>query len=64
MTPQKIQEQIKRIKRNNLLKWLADRDYIINKIVLGEWEKTDPRYTAYLEERAKVRAALDQLDQQ
>ena len=42
-------------------KWLADHDYIINKVFLGEWEATDPRYLEYLENRARIRAELDEL---
>ena len=42
-------------------KWLADHDYIINKVFLGEWETTDPRYQTYLADRARIRAELDEL---
>lgn len=44
------------------LKWLTDHDYIINKIVLGEWLETDPRFIAYKEERLHVREKLDQIE--
>ena len=43
-------------------KWLADHDYIINKVFLGEWQEDDERYLAYKAKRAEVRAELDLLN--
>lgn len=42
--------------------WLKDNDWKINKIVVGEWETTDERWTSYLEERAVKRARQDELN--
>ena len=36
--------------------WLKANDWKVNKVFLGEWETTDPRWTEYLETRAAVRA--------
>lgn len=41
--------------------WLCDNDWKVNKIVIGEWEATDARWVAYLEERAIKRARHDEL---
>ncbi len=56
-----IDKKIQQIKISILKKWLTDHDYIINKVFLGEWEATDPRYQNYLTERARIRAELDEL---
>ena len=42
--------------------WLSNNDWKINKIVIGEWETTDERWTSYLEERAVKRARQDELN--
>lgn len=55
-------KQILRIKINIKKKWLADNDYIINKVVLGEWQPEDERFINYKEQRAVVRAELDFLE--
>ena len=44
-----------------IYKWFLDNDYIANKIIFEEWEKTDPRYLAYLEERQIKRQRFDEL---
>lgn len=41
--------------------WFKDHDYIINKMVLGEWSTTDPRFIDYVTARALKRARLDSL---
>lgn len=41
--------------------WFKDNDYIINKMVLGEWPTTDPRFIEYVNNRALKRARLDVL---
>jgi hypothetical protein len=41
--------------------WFAKNDWIPNKIIVGEWETTDPRWTTYLEERAAKRVRRDEL---
>lgn len=43
-------------------KWLKDNDWKVNKVFLGEWENTDPRWLEYLEMRAKLRAERDELE--
>lgn len=41
--------------------WFVENDWIPNKILVGEWETTDPRWTTYLEERAVKRTRRDEL---
>lgn len=41
--------------------WFASTDYIPNKIVTNEWDKTDPRWVAYITERLVKRARRDEL---
>lgn len=41
--------------------WFSQNDWKINKIVIGEWETTDDRWTSYLAERAIKRARQDEL---
>ena len=41
--------------------WFDKNDWIPNKIIVGEWETTDPRWTTYLEERAVKRTRRDEL---
>ena len=42
-------------------KWLKANDWKVNKVYLGEWEPTDPRWTKYLEVRAELRAEHEKL---
>ena len=49
-------------KKANAMKWLTDNDWKVNKRTLGEWAEDDERWTAYLESRAKARAAIDAAD--
>lgn len=44
------------------LKWLADNDWKVNKRMLGEWAEDDERWIAYLADRAKARADIDNAD--
>jgi hypothetical protein len=37
-------------------RWLSENDWKVNKVFLGEWEPTDPRWTEYLATRAVLRA--------
>ena len=46
-------------KREAALKWLSDNDWKVNKRMLGEWAEDDERWIAYLSDRAKARAAID-----
>lgn len=41
--------------------WFKDNDWKVNKIILGEWEDTDPRWVEYKEQRAAKRARLDEI---
>jgi len=45
----------------DILAWLSQNDWKVNKVVLGEWEPTDPRWTEYKEQRAVKRARLDKI---
>lgn len=47
---------------DSISKWFLDNDWKINKIVVGEWEKTDQRWIDYLAERAVKRARQDELN--
>lgn len=42
-------------------KWLKANDWKVNKVFLGEWETTDPRWTEYLTTRAALRAEHERL---
>lgn len=53
-----------RIRKANILEWLSDHDYIINKIFLGEWANDDPRYIEYTAERKAMREELDQIEEE
>jgi hypothetical protein len=43
-------------------KWFLENDYKVNKVVIGEWEATDPRWVEYLNERKTKRNRLDDLN--
>ena len=51
----------KQMRKREIMQWLTEHDYIINKIVLGEWQDTNERYLSYKEQRALYRAELDEL---
>ena len=42
-------------------KWFSDNDWIVNKIVVGEWTNDDERWINYLAERKAKRARQDEL---
>ena len=42
-------------------KWFSDNDWIVNKIVVGEWATDDKRWLNYLAERKLKRARQDEL---
>ena len=42
--------------------WLSANDWKVNKIVIGEWEETDPRWIEYLAERKAMREEQDLLN--
>ena len=39
--------------------WFESTDYIPNKVLVGEWEKTDPRFVEYCEKRKQMRERQD-----
>ena len=43
--------------------WLSHNDYKVNKVFLGEWAETDPRWVEYKEQREIKRARLDAIKQ-
>ena len=44
-------------------KWFSDNDWIVNKIVVGEWTTDDERWLNYLAERQVKRKRQDELNQ-
>ena len=42
-------------------KWFSDNDWIVNKIVVGEWTTDDKRWINYLAERKAKRTRQDEL---
>ena len=42
--------------------WFIDNDWKVNKIVIGEWDKNDPRWLEYLQEREIKRARQDEIN--
>lgn len=48
--------------KEEALKWLDDNDWKINKRTLGEWSEGDERWLAYLSDRAKMRAKIDEAE--
>jgi len=57
-------EKKRELKRDRLLimNWFRQNDYIVNKVVLGEWLKTDMRYVTYLAHRVTKRKELDLIE--
>ena len=53
-----------RIRKSNILEWLFDHDYIINKVFLSEWERNDPRYIEYNAQRKAKREELDEIEEE
>ena len=43
--------------------WLSANDWKVNKIVIGEWEETDPRWIEYLTQRKAMREEQDLLNE-
>jgi hypothetical protein len=48
--------------KKDILQWLADNDWKVNKVVVGEWEKEDPRWIEYISERQAKRNRLDDIN--
>jgi hypothetical protein len=60
-----IQKEIKVELQNELLqikKWFLDNDYKVNKVIIGEWQDTDPRWIEYKKERDIKRARQDKIN--
>jgi hypothetical protein len=49
--------------KENILKWLSNNDWIVNKVVVGEWLKDDPRWLQYLNDRSIKRRRLDEINE-
>jgi len=58
---QEKDQQEKELKEINV--WFQQNDYIPNKIITGEWQSSDPRWTEYLKERQTKRKRQDELKQ-
>ena len=48
--------------KEEILKWLADNDWKVNKVVVGEWLKEDQRWISYLQERQVKRKRLEEIE--
>lgn len=57
------QRQILEKEQADILQWLTDNDWKINKIVVGEWLKDDPRWLQYLNDRSIKRRRLDEINE-
>lgn len=51
-----------KIELSEIKKWFFDNDWKVNKVVIGEWNKTDSRWLEYLEQRQIKRARQDELN--
>lgn len=49
------------VELGEIKEWFSATDYIPNKVMVGEWEDTDPRWLAYKEERTRKRARQDEI---
>jgi hypothetical protein len=48
--------------KKDILQWLADNDWKVNKVVVQEWSKEDPRWIEYLNERSLKRRRLEEIE--
>jgi len=60
---QQSKKQISLYKKElrKIQQWFKDNDWKVNKIVIGEWEKSDSRWLDYILERTVKRARQDEL---
>ena len=58
------QKQANEKEQADILQWLADNDWKVNKVVVGEWEKEDPRWIEYISERQAKRKRLDEIEKE
>jgi hypothetical protein len=56
------QKQALEKEQADILQWLADNDWKVNKVVVGEWDKEDPRWIEYLNKRKVKRNRLDEIN--
>lgn len=49
-------------RKDFILNWLFENDWKVNKVFLGEWDKSDPRFQNYLEKRERLRIELDEIE--
>ena len=61
-TAEQLAKQAKREEMSKILSWLNANDYIINKHILGEYTDNDPKWIAYLADRAIKLARYNQLE--
>lgn len=47
--------------KEEILSWFRGNDWKFNKVFIGEWAETDPRWLEYKEQRAVKRARLDKI---
>lgn len=47
----------------DILQWFADTDWKVNKFVIGEWDKVNPKWVDYVTERQAKRARLDEIEE-
>jgi hypothetical protein len=48
--------------QQEILKWLQDNDWIINKVFLGEWQEDDTRFVEYKKQRLLKRKRLEEIN--
>jgi hypothetical protein len=63
-TEAEVASDLKAVKLKRLAEinaWLKANDWKVNKVFLGEWEITDPRWVEYLNKRAAMRKEYDEL---
>lgn len=58
----KLRQELEK-EQADILQWLADNDWKVNKVVVGEWDKEDPRWKTYLNERTIKRNRLDEIEE-
>lgn len=57
----KLKQELEK-EQADIMQWLADNDWKVNKVVVGEWSKEDPRWISYLQERQIKRKRLEEIE--
>jgi hypothetical protein len=57
-----IQKQNTILEQQEILKWLEEHDWIINKVFLGEWQEDDTRFVEYKKQRLLKRKRLEEIN--